>query len=1289
MVRKFLWVMLILSLSFSVLANIDFRFGIVGVYAVPFDATLRAWCYGEPLGKELISVDIYSGGSTVALGDADVGYALVNFVSTISPYERHRENIANNSVYDSREYIYQDLNNPAGSAVSIGDIRLTAVPRPDPNDPPYSAGSTVASGDADVGYALVYFVSAVSPFERHREEVTANGVYDGGEHVYQDANDPAGSTTSVGDVRPMAYTTPYTFTGLTAPSYTFTVPASDSNAHAFTRWSDGVTTTTSITVNAAGTYVAYYSSYFAYVKAKDLTLLTDEVVTITVVNQTGTFPGFSTPFNFTRRTGPHTFTVPVTSPDNHPLAYNSWFETGTLISETVSVDVPGNYTAQYAAYTIAARYSNGTGATVNVTRSGDLTVYNTPKTFFNIAGSQFFTVGNVTSEGIPFKQWEPPYSEITEPTLSVARGLMYTAIYEAFSVKIDAYSRTLGSSVGVSVKVDDNPIWYTTPHNFTNLAGTRTFTVASLDPSNNPFAEWDTGVTSASLTVLPWLRRPSYTAYYEAITVKAFSYASNQPVNVRINFQNGTWTGFTTPHTFAGWVPPLNFSVPSLDPNGHAFQWWGHGGSRTNATITRGGNFTAFYRLPPLVYVDPPYVQGSQNSTVWVSVKIYNLTDGWLWNPSKTPPVYEPLGNLYSVAMKMNYDQFLLEYLSKDVRIPVATYSGDRDGILYGPATKNSENPITENFVTSLAISGSYLYAGLAPSTGPGKIWKIRLTDWVPLSTLTLDAGEKMVSSLTVNGSYLYAGLSTVPGKIVKIDLGTFTKVSTLTLPNVYNAGTTVAAGNVDLALTLIAFKSAVIPYERHRENVATNGLYDIGEYIYKDSNLPAQSQVSVGDVRLTPVGSYAAGSSVVSGDSDIGFSLVNFASNEKHAENIAITGTVYDVGEYIYRDIDNNNAVSAGDLRLREVDESLVSSLVVGGSPSYLYAGLDTLPGKVVRITPAFLKDSSLALVSGESKVKALIISGTDLYAGCYVSPGKVVKIALGTFTRTGVVTFPTNENQVTSLAVSGLYLYAGLSTGGLTTNGRVARITLSSFAQSGTVLSTDSNEDFVNALAVSGSYLYAGCAPTTGPSRIMKIDLNTFQRTAGLPLSSVPPVESDLRALVASGTTDLYAGLETQPGRVVKVNLGTFLRDSGMARYIPPFSLSAQSTLNTTSGKWPYPYNNDSVTVHPTIYRIQFRILKANTIIPLSLSEIVLTVPPSGWADPVTGEQKYNRQDISNIIMHTKAFDHNDLVALWTAFGSTPLTPNWNVNYDFDRDNIIGVQDLNALSRYFGRRT
>lgn len=82
-----------------------------------------------------------------------------------------------------------------------------------------------------------------------------------------------------------------------------------------------------------------------------------------------------------------------------------------------------------------------------------------------------------------------------------------------YNVTIAAHCYTEGVSVGVSITMDGTPTGFNTPHAFTGLTGTHTFTVPNYDPSGHPFKQWNTGETSTTITVSSG---GTYTAYYEA-----------------------------------------------------------------------------------------------------------------------------------------------------------------------------------------------------------------------------------------------------------------------------------------------------------------------------------------------------------------------------------------------------------------------------------------------------------------------------------------------------------------------------------------------------------------------------------------------------------------------------------------------------------------------------------------------------------------------------------------------------------------------------------------------------
>jgi len=199
--------------------------------------------------------------------------------------------------------------------------------------------------------------------------------------------------------------------------------------------------------------------------------------------------------------------------------------------------------------------------------------------------------------------------------------------------------------------------------------------------------------------------------------------------------------------------------------------------------------------------------------------------------------------------------------------------------------------------------------------------------------TVTAYYSTTPIGTITVSWEYIYRDVDTS----LKVSVGDVR----LTAVGPYPAGSTVAAGNSDIGQNLVAFASN----EKHRENVATNNLFDPEEYIYRDVN--TDGKVSVDDVRLTPVGSYAAGSVVATGNSDINQNLVTFTSNEKHQENVAINNLYepgLDSGKTIILTFKwNTTGVPAGDYTIK-AEASIV--------PDELYTDNNKLTDGTVTVT-------------------------------------------------------------------------------------------------------------------------------------------------------------------------------------------------------------------------------------------------------------------------------------------------------------------------------------------------
>jgi len=210
------------------------------------------------------------------------------------------------------------------------------------------------------------------------------------------------------------------------------------------------------------------------------------------------------------------------------------------------------------------------------------------------------------------------------------------------------------------------------------------------------------------------------------------------------------------------------------------------------------------------------------------------------------------------------------------------------------------------------------------------------------------------------------------------------------------------------------------------------------------------------------------------------------------------------------------------------DTDENSITSIFSDGT--YLYSGLYTTPGKIVKIDlSSFSKVSTLTLDTDEYDVTSLFSDSIYLYAGLDTTPGKIVKIDLSSFSKVSTLTLDTGENFIQTIFSDGTYLYAGLRTA----PGKIVKIDLSSFSKVST-LTMDADEYYVQTIFSDGSYLYAGL--DSFPGKIVKIDLSSFSKVSTLTLDT-----DSVYSLDTDGSY-LYASLFTYPGKIVKIDLSSF---------------------------------------------------------------------------------------------------------------------------------------------------
>jgi hypothetical protein len=268
-----------------------------------------------------------------------------------------------------------------------------------------------------------------------------------------------------------------------------------------------------------------------------------------------------------------------------------------------------------------------------------------------------------------------------------------------------------------------------------------------------------------------------------------------------------------------------------------------------------------------------------------------------------------------------------------------------------------------------LFSDGTYLYAGLWNAFNPGKIIKIDLTTFTKITSLTLSVAGG-VNSLVSDGTYLYAGLAydgVIPNaKIAKIDLRSFTEVGVLT--------STADAGNVSL------FSDGTYLY------AGTDVTFPFSQIIKIDLNTFTEVFVLTTTIkRIRDL--FCDGSYLYAGGS---------------------------IGNIIKIDINTFSELSTLILKTNQSIRNLFSD------GTYLYASTGDVPARIHKIDlDTFTEISSINL--GNATSSALFSDGTYLYYGYYIF---IIKLDLSTFTLINTIS---TIASVKSLFSDGTYIYIG----------------------------------------------------------------------------------------------------------------------------------------------------------------------------------------------------------------------------------------------------------------------
>jgi len=315
---------------------------------------------------------------------------------------------------------------------------------------------------------------------------------------------------------------------------------------------------------------------------------------------------------------------------------------------------------------------------------------------------------------------------------------------------------------------------------------------------------------------------------------------------------------------------------------------------------------------------------------------------------------------------------------SKLVRIAALTLASDEPNVMSGIVDLDDE----------------YAYFGIHNAAGYGKVVKVNLSSFTRVDGLTLDVSGPREALLNPSGDRAYFCCNS--GTVVEIDLTTFTVARQIQTPGSTSA---LSCGIMDPAGAYIYVANGLNPARLYKLDLAT---FSWASTLTLAANETLANRAAV----IDPAGEFGY-----------------FGSNSS-------TG-------YIYK-IDLINFVKVGSLRILSGGAATFKAAVMDLAGENAYFGTDQFPGKVAKINLlTFTHTGTLQFNTDENQIWSGVIEpdGSHVYfttvGGSGGTGGKLVRINTSTFSRTGTATLLPNEYPVVSAAMDrqGAYVYLGLS--------------------------------------------------------------------------------------------------------------------------------------------------------------------------------------------------------------------------------------------------------------------
>lgn len=215
---------------------------------------------------------------------------------------------------------------------------------------------------------------------------------------------------------------------------------------------------------------------------------------------------------------------------------------------------------------------------------------------------------------------------------------------------------------------------------------------------------------------------------------------------------------------------------------------------------------------------------------------------------------------------------------------------------------------------------------------------------------------------------------------------------------------------------------------------------------------------------------------------------------------------------------------------------EKSVGALLTRPSTHHLFAGIANAdPASVVKIdSQAFIRESSVSCTPGFENLRCGMVDATGdfAYFATFDSPSRILKVNLNLMTIAGDLTTSTDYLRcVTGNPASNRIYFAGSS--------QILELELTQF-KIGPAIALNPEEQPVSCASYDAVRQYAYFSCNTDPGRVIRIDLDPFQRIDSLPLDSdVTYIQS---AILAVNEDCLFACSGGSVPRVAQIDLTSF---------------------------------------------------------------------------------------------------------------------------------------------------